>query len=286
VTPCDATRRLIGPYVDGELVGDERRVVDGHLARCADCRTLFAREAALSSAVEGAALRAPAPEELRERVARLLAQPPPARFWRAAAVAAGLAAGVALVVFWPGRGAGPRPPAASPAPAPAVAELVGVAVDSHLRYARGQLPLEVRSERPEEVSGWFSGRVPFHVALPDYPVGPGEQKFYHLEGGRLVALQGDYAAYVAYRMEGRPISLLVTSAARVTPSGSRTVQSGGLTFYLESVAGLNVITWSDKGLTYALASDLAVSGERSCLVCHGSPEERSKIEGFSRRPSV
>jgi hypothetical protein len=64
------------------------------------------------------------------------------------------------------------------------------------------------------------------------------------------------------------------------------VTSGGLTFFLESVAGLNVITWTDKGLTYALASDLEVSGERSCLVCHGSPEERRKIEGFSSRPPV
>jgi hypothetical protein len=106
-------------------------------------------------------------------------------------------------------------------------------------------------------------------------------KFYRLEGGRLVSLEGDYAAYVAYRMEDRPISPLVASAATVAPSGRDTVQWGGLTFHLDSRAGLNVITWSDNGLTYALASELGFGGERSCLVCHGSPAERGKIEGFS-----
>ena len=41
-----------------------------------------------------------------------------------------------------------------------------------------------------------------------------------------------------------------------------------------------MITWSDNGLTYALASDLAVSGDRSCMVCHGSARERRQVEGL------
>jgi anti-sigma factor RsiW len=279
---CDAVRRLVGPYVDGELVGDERRVVDDHLARCADCRTLFAREEALSSMVQGAVPRHPAPAPLRERVGRLASRRPPfGGRWAILTAAAVVVVVTALLWVRTTPQPGLVPPAGGGS-----SELVRVAVDSHLRYARGALPLEVRSDRPEEVSRWFSGRVPFHVALPDYPVGPGEQKFYRLEGGRLVALADDYAAYLAYRMDEQPISLLVSSAERVRPSGRETVVSGGLTFHLESVAGLNIITWTDKGLTYALASDLEVSGERSCLVCHGSPDERRKIEGFTRRPTA
>jgi anti-sigma factor RsiW len=159
-------------------------------------------------------------------------------------------------------------------------------VDTHLRYARGQLPLEVASDRPEAVSGWFEGRVPFHLALPAYPVAPGESKPYRLEGGRLVSFQREYAAYVAYRMDGQPVSLLVTSSDRVRPQGGEVVTSGALRFHVESVAGLNVITWSDKGLTYALASDVAVPGARSCLVCHGSPSERRRLEEFPGAPGI
>jgi anti-sigma factor RsiW len=274
---CDAVRRLAGSYVDGELIGEERHALESHLAQCAACRAAFANEAAFAALLEGAVPRPAAPEALRGRLGQLTrARPRRVAVWAALAAALLLAAS-----FWYGPARLPRP---APPSASEGAELVRVAVDSHLRYARGALPLEVRSERPEEVSRWFSGRVPFNVTLPDYRVGPGEQKFYHLEGGRLVALADDYAAYVAYRMDGRPISLLVSSADRVRPSGRRRVDSGGLSFFLESVAGLEVISWTDKGLTYALASDLGVGSERSCLICHGSPEERRRFEGFSRRP--
>jgi anti-sigma factor RsiW len=195
---------------------------------------------------------------------------PRAARWAALLASAALAASAAFVFV------GERP-AAAPA-----SEFAALAVDTHQRYARGQLPLEVASESPERVAGWFQGRVPFALTLPDYPVAAGETKPYRLEGGRLVSFQRDYAAYLAYRMDGEPVSLLVTSADRVDPRGGEIVRSGALRFHVESVAGLNVITWTDKGLTYALASDLKVPGARSCLVCHGSPEERRRLDGFAR----
>jgi anti-sigma factor RsiW len=172
-----------------------------------------------------------------------------------------------------------------PAPGPPSSPLVSLGVDTHLRHASGQLPLEVRSDRPQDVAGWFAGRVPFHLTLPDYPVGSGERKPYALVGGRLVAFSGDYAAYVAYRMQDRPISLLVTSSPAARPAGGVEVTSGRLTFHLESVAGLRVITWVDHGLIYALVSDLREDGARSCLVCHGTEEERRKLEGLRRPPA-
>jgi len=42
VTGCDAARRVLTPYVDGELVGDERRAVDDHLASTLDAPTNIA----------------------------------------------------------------------------------------------------------------------------------------------------------------------------------------------------------------------------------------------------
>jgi anti-sigma factor RsiW len=106
-----------------------------------------------------------------------------------------------------------------------------------------------------------------------------------LMGGRLVAFHGDYAAYVAHRMDERPISLLVTSASAVQPEGGVRVSSGAFTFHLESVAGLKVISWTDRGLTYALVSDLREDGAQSCLVCHGTEPERRKLDGLRRPPT-
>jgi hypothetical protein len=228
-----------------------------------------------------------APASLRERVRQLAlpqqaAPAPPSGSrpaWGVYAVGRPLLAAASLAALVLAAAALLHAPRSSSAARPAGA-FASLAVDTHLRLARGQLPLEVRSDAPAEVSRFFEGRVPFHLALPAYPVEPGEQKPYRLVGGRLVAFEDDYAAFVAYRMDERPISLLVTSAERVTPEGGEAVTQGGLTFHIESVSGLKVITWSDKGLTYALASDLAVTGSRSCMVCHGSAQERRKFEGL------
>jgi hypothetical protein len=171
-----------------------------------------------------------------------------------------------------------------PVPRPEASDdLATLTADTHLRYTRGQLPLEVDSSRPDVVSRFFSGRLTFHLALPDYPLAPGEEKPYQLLGGRLVSFRNDHAAYVAYRLGDRPISLLVTSAGLVQPAGGEVVSFGRLFFHQRSVQGLKVITWTDKGLTYSLASDLSVSGAQSCVVCHGSPAERRRLEGFSPR---
>ena len=285
MTGCAAFRPYVAAYVDGELVGEDRAGFEAHLGTCPSCRRLLEEEQTAAALLRSAGPLFEAPAALRQQVGRILAprrRTPPLRSWLtvAAAAAALAATGLLARALW-----GPTPPADA-RPAVVASAFAAMAADTHLRYARGQLPLEVQSDRPEQVSGWFSGRVPFHLALPDYPVGPGEQKFYRLEGGRLVSFRNDYAAYVAYRMDDQPISLLVTSASTVTPEGGSLVRSGALTFHVESVAGLKVITWSDNGLTYALASDVAVEASRSCLVCHGSAAERGKVEPFPRRPGV
>jgi anti-sigma factor RsiW len=268
--------------VDGELVGEDRAALDGHPETCAPCRELLAEERATVELLAAARQRPRAPEALRARIEALTTSPREhprrrARRWLAAAAAVG------VVAFLAGRFLGERGTRVEPR---ASSALVSLAVDSHLRYARGQLPLEVSTERPDRVSSFFAGRVPFALTLPDYPVGPGQRKSYRLEGGRLVSFRNDYAAYVAYRMEGQPISLLVTSASTAKPEGGSLVSQGTLTFHIESVSGLKVITWTDNGLTYALASDVAVEGADSCLVCHGSDQERRRLDTFPSRPTI
>jgi hypothetical protein len=47
---------------------------------------------------------------------------------------------------------------------------------------------------------------------------PSGSSVYELEGARLVNYENNYAAYIAYRMQKRPINLLVTSEQTVEPS--------------------------------------------------------------------
>lgn len=297
MTTCDAFRRHVSPYLDGELLADDRAEFEAHVSDCAACRESLEHERSVVEAIRQSLPLYEAPAELRARVERLAqdrrpAQPSwtlsPRGFWRSwghpFVLATSLVACVLMATALLREPEGKAKPSGIPGAPDRLARPAGafaaLAVDTHLRRERGQLPLEVRSEVAGEVSRFFEGRVPFHLTLPDYPAVPGEKKPYHLEGGRLVAYGGDYAAYVAYRMDERPISLLVTTADRVRPEGGETVVQGGITFHLESVLGLKVITWTDKGLTYALASDLAVTGNRSCMVCHGSAKERRMFEGL------
>ena len=270
---CAAFRQFVSAYVDGELVGEDRQAFESHLAACPACRQLLEEEQSVAALLRSAHPPPVAPDALRARIQTLAARP---GFPLPIAIAASLVLTSVAAFLAIGSSRGTRSEPAS--------ELATLAADTHLRYARGQLPLEVQSERPDQISQFFAGRVPFRLALPDYPVGPGEQKFYRLQGGRLVSFKKDYAAYVAYRMDDEPLSLLVTSSSQVMPSGGEVVASGSLSFHLEEVSGLQIITWSDKGLTYALASDTRVSGARSCMVCHGSPEERRRVQGFPKRP--
>jgi hypothetical protein len=156
------------------------------------------------------------------------------------------------------------------------------AAESHLKHIRGQLPLEITSSRPEDISEWFENKVNFHVKLPSYQESSGQEILYKLEGGRLVNFQNDYAAYVSYHMKDRPISLVITSELLAQPSGGEEIASQGLKFHYNAIDGLKVITWSDRGLTYALVSDLEERGQQSCIVCHQGTRDQDFIEPLKR----
>jgi len=277
---CDAFRRLVSPFLDGELVGEDRAAFSEHVAGCAACGASLAEERRIVELVRSGVPLYQAPAGLRQGVERLLGRARPARSisrWAVAAACLGaalLAVGAQLLQ---------KPAAATEARAPS--ELAALAVRTHLAYTRGELPLDIRTAEAREVSRFFAGRVPFQLTLPDYRVAPGERKPYELAGGRLISFKSDSAAFVAYRMERRPISLLVTSASAVQPAGGEVVRSANLRFHVESVGGLKVITWMDNGLTYALASDLDAPASQSCLVCHGSPQEHRKLEPLARTRS-
>ena len=179
---------------------------------------------------------------------------------------------------------GPVAPRDAPGARPAGSDLALLAADTHLRLHPGQLPLGGRLRAPEVLSRWFSGRVPFNLALPDYPVGPGERKPYHLMGGS--------ARRVSRRLrrlrrvpDGRPAHLAPRDLrpARV-PRGrrDRALRLAGVPPAVGERPEGDHLT--DKGLTYALASDLSVDGSQSCTVCHGSPQERRRLESFSPAP--
>jgi len=269
---------LIQLYLDEELQGEERRHFEAHVAACAECRAHLERERRFMALLARARPLYPVPESVRARVeqvrARTLRPSRPAWRW-----ALGLAI-VSVAVFALRISKSPRPLLTDQRPHSS--EFALLAANTHQRWVRGQLPLEIRSQSPEEISAWFADKVPFNLKLPSFRELAGQPKPYQLEGARLVGFRNDYAAYITYRMRNRPISLLVTSEAVARPSGGEEIRAQGLVFHFEEINGWKVLTWSDRGLTYALVSDFEERGQASCMVCHPGASEQHKLEELRR----
>ena len=291
-------------YLDDELEPSDSSAVEAHLNRCEACSSVFQSERRLREMIRESRvgrtasrelraqveniLNVPSmvpttPPELRQRVKRLLRRrlPKPAKtaaplLPRWALLAAAIMVVALLAAWWRWHDANTMRLATT-------SDFAEMAAATHQRHLLGQLPLEVISDVPAELSGWFTGKVPFLVKLPNYQESSGQEKLYRLEGARLVSYKNDYAAYVAYQMRSRPISLVVTSDAVAQASGGDEIVARNIIFHYNSIHGLKVITWSDRGLTYALVSNLEERGQDSCLVCHQGTKDRDFIEPLKPR---
>ena len=253
-------------YLDKELDEDEIEAIEAHLKQCRSCREAFNRERRFRESIKRVNPLYAATEDLRNRIASMLEpdyedRPAEPRRNLMSWLYVGFAATVATVMVTGILLATLRID-------PASATLAEVAVETHQRHATGRLPLELISDSPGEISGWFDGKVPFTLKLPNYQDTSGQDKLYRLIGARLVGFRNDYAAYVRYEMGEQPISLVVTSSDITEPEGGERITSRGLVIHYETISDLKVLTWKHHGLTYALVSNLEERGEQSCMVCH------------------
>ena len=277
---CEDIRARLILYLDNELQGEDRNVVDSHLHSCEACSAALEDERTFLNAVRESNLDSRAPEELREKVEALFVT---GKIHRrrinikrvGIALAATLLVLLLPLIVWRYRNSSPTPKQPS--------AFALMAAETHLRRTRGQLPLELESNIPQDISHWFSNKVNFIVTLPNYLESSGQEKLYTLEGARLVSFREVYAAYVSYQMSAHPISLVITSDSVAHPSGGEEISAKGLTFHYDAIKGLKVITWSDRGLTYALVSDLEERGQQSCIVCHQGTKDRDFIEPLKPR---
>ena len=280
MTNCENIRERLTLYLDNELQGDDRAAVEAHVESCSSCAALVEKELTFLNAVRNSAPLYVASPELKTKVSEILdGSKQPAvrersrgRLKWVLPVAAALLVLLLPVVIWRVVRQEAHPKNGVPS------GFATMAAEHHLRHIRRQLPLEIESSDAQRISNWFENKVNFTVKLPSYQETSGQDILYKLEGARLVGYQNDYAAYVSYRMVDRPISLVITSEAVAKPSGGEQILSRGLRFHFNAIDGLKVITWSDRGLTYALVSDLDERGQQSCIVCHQGTKDQDFIE--------
>jgi anti-sigma factor RsiW len=277
-------------YLDHQLKGKELEAFLAHLEGCPECKAQLTEEQALSRLLQNSGPLYTASPALQARVAavlgeadqapvRLRSQNMMSRSWRSLvqwapnwrlAVPVALALVVGLIFI---------PNAVQHVNA---ASYVSAAATAHRSYLEGSLPLEINSDSPEKVTAWFAGKLPFTFHLPSSQRDLNTPSIYRLIGARLVNYHGSRAALVTYKtVQKQPISLLVTSSKLAPVVGGDEVHDGSLTFHYHTNQGFKVITWTARGLAYALVSDVSGSPRESCLVCHQSMADHDTFKAGS-----
>ena len=126
-------------------------------------------------------------------------------------------------------------------------QLASILVEDHARYQSATT--EVTSTEPEVINAWFRDRVRF-------PVQPPRLSDSSLVGGRLCNLQGHPAALVVYRKPQSMISLFVLDGSDIELPREHLIAVDERPCFIATERGYNVVMWKQRGLLYALVSDI------------------------------
>jgi len=256
VKDCADIKKLLYPYLDGELDPILNLKFEQHILDCQECSNLLDEERRFLSLIENGSLREAGPESLKIKIERMLEkkQRPffhiftnyPLRMAFAAAVL------FLLIGLWFWNEQGTVPP------------FVKHSVASHIKYIQGDLPLEITSNDPKAVSGWLKQRM---SSMPILPVLKDDRIV--LVGGRILRFGKDPMALVSYQVENKPVTMLIIpeSPEAFVESDEHTFLHGRR-FNFSRMNGLNAIAWNDAGNNFVLVSPLHSREIKSCIVCH------------------
>jgi anti-sigma factor RsiW len=246
----------LNALADGELATDELASVTQHLHGCPACTSHALEQSLLKSATARAGQRYALPDDMRERMERLVssqnastrvvveekatwlrpATNRPARWagWLGWAMAAALlvsAGGLALV-----EKNGRRAQVAAVERTALVTEVS----DQHIATLAANLPPQVLSSDRHTVKPWFQGKIPFSFNLPEDL--PEDTK---LEGANLAYLHNRPIAQLLYSIGRHRVSVFVQERTAGAEWSAPIAEHAGFRLAGFSTSELDVIAISD-----------------------------------------
>ncbi len=246
--PCRDLDNLLYPYLDGELLEQDRAAFESHLASCSGCRAEVDRESKMLLLIRSRAKQgsAPAPQALREKLTEQLHHETRARRVRAISKLAAAAAGLAFCTVAAHHGWRSY-------------QRKLYVEDAVNRHARAY-PLEIEKPSAEQLEAWFNdGKLDHRVAVPRFQNAG-------VTGGRLINVRDRPAAYIRFAAQGnrrlglfvygdKPGDVDVTAEAEVDRSN-----------------GFNSVTWREGDVVYTLVTDLNDDDIRQMLPPPAQPQ--------------
>lgn len=248
----------VDAFVDGELEPSPQLEIERHVAVCEACRREVTATRALKAALRAQADVVQAPDALRARVRVALDDAGGVVPWGDRAWAGGfLLAAAAMLVFF---GAGLWPQTSERVavePAPLAVQPVALLPDVIERHT-DPLPTESGTERPEDVSNWFRGKLGFRVGPVQFQAP--EVRFL---GARVSQVGRERAAKLYYLVGNSRVTVVAFEAspavrrdlARELETSRHTTIAGHDVAY-HSVRGYTVPVFEDDGVIYAVTGDV------------------------------
>jgi anti-sigma factor RsiW len=135
--------------------------------------------------------------------------------------------------------------------------VAGEVVAGHIRGLLASEPFDVASSDRHTVKPWFTARLPESPQVPDLSA-----QGFVLLGGRVDVIGRNPAATIIYKHAAHTISL--------------TTLRRGQSISEQTIAGYNVLSWSDPNFTYVAVSDLPgadlAAFERAFAAAEPAPE--------------
>ena len=237
---CSQARNTLFPTPEQALVTIKTPGAMDHVHGCAACGAFFDQQRDWSNALRAKIGAEPAPDGLRERMARLIeehrASALPLRKTRrrilVAAAAIVLAVGLGAIWF--------------ESRMPSQGLFQDICAD-HAKYldAQSQLP----SSDPAAIESWFRDKAEFRVHVPTL-------ERIDLLGSRLCFLKRQKAALIFYRKDGHPVSLFELSKSGVNLSSLNRTVIDGSPIWHESFNGYSLVAFENRGVVTVFVSDL------------------------------
>lgn len=234
---CHEARKLIHPYLDGELDLVRSLEIEAHLHDCRTCAQAYNELLSLHSAVSDTALLFEPPALLRNRVRSAVRDESQVMnrssrlSWRWMIPAVSFA--VLVIVAWAVLALLSRPSTSD-----LMAQEI---VSSHVRSLMEQHLTDVPSSDQHTVKPWFDGRLDFSPPVKDLA-----SAGFSLVGGRLDYIGNRPVAALVYQHRQHYINVFVWPSTGASDTSERALVR----------QGYNLINWTKSGMNYWATSDL------------------------------
>lgn len=234
---CNEARKKTYLSEYPEVVNQDMIEAKRHIRECPECKKFFEQERAFSTLLRQKITIDPLPSELRQRLLKPVSEEKgySKLLYRVIAIAAILMLFAGAYIYKLHSD---------------TESFVRDIINDHINFL-SYSGIQVSSSNPLEIQNWLNGRVDFGAVLPELSA--------TLRGARLCLLKDKRLGLVFYEYRGSQLSLFMTT--ELNPQrlwSAKEVMIRDKKVRIVQQKGFNLLLWQERGITYALVSDLGI----------------------------